>query len=648
MVAKRLLPWYGGAPMVWAVSLFFFQTALLVGYAYAHLIASKLTRRAQLGVHVFLLAAAVALFLPPTPAPEWIPEPGSAPALLVLGTLLATAGLPFALLAATTPLLSHWLSETPSAGNRVFRFYAVSNAGSLLGLLLHPLLFEPLLGLDGQERLWALGFVLSVMLIGAAGVRLPSAPARFGVTGGLDPKTLLLAALGSFVLVSVTTHLTRDLAAAPFLWVLPLALYLVTFIVAFSRPPAPPGSKTRMALLAISGVCLVMRQRALGGALDSWVLEAALALLFLFLVCFVIHGMVAARRPDPTRLTGFYLSLTAGGAVGGLLAGLVAPAVFPNVFEYPLVLGAGVAIAYAQAPHGLYRNLAMAASVVATLMVVLTEHQRPIHAERTFFGVVRVFEGFEGGSRWRRDLWNGGIAHGSQWMAPGRRGEPTLYYSRGSGVELALNRHPKRDRREPLEVGVVGLGAGSLNVWAREGDRFRFHELDPAVERAAREYFTYIEDSPATVEVVLGDGRLGLAEEQRAGAPPYDVLILDAFSGDAIPTHLLTTEAFDVYTSRLAEGGVLAFHISNRHVDLAPVLRAQAQRIGWAPLLFETEAAPNVHQYESTWILLTRNADFLTDPAVLGGAGIWVGPAVHPRAHHRWTDDSSNLLGVLR
>ncbi len=650
MVAKRLLAWYGGAPMVWAVSLFFFQTALLAGYGYAHLIASRLPRRGQVFLHAALLLTAVAVFLPPLPGAQWIPDSGSVPAVLILLTLVATIGLPFALLAATTPLISHWLADAPEPGRRVFRWYAVSNAGSLSGLLLHPFVVEPHFRLSEQEAFWSAGFVLVAVLVPVAGLLLP-APGkrvRLRLTAGFDREALALAGFGSFALVAVSTHLTRDLAAAPLLWVAPLALYLVTFILAFSGLPPLPGAWARLLVMASAVACLFLRQRALAVAADPWVLDAALGLVFLFVACQMVHGMAADLRPEPSRVTGFYFSLTAGGAAGGLVAALLAPVVFVNVFEYPLALAGAVAIALSRPPFGWFRKLALGATAGWVVVLTLLEHQRPLHAERTFFGVVRVFEGSQGTTAWRRDLWHGGIAHGSQWMAPDRLREPTLYYYRGTGAELALNRHPKRDRGEPLRVGVVGLGSGALSVWARPGDHFRFHELDPAVEQAAREYFTWLTDSPARTEVVLGDGRLGLAQEHERGDPPWDVLILDAFAGDAIPTHLLTAEAFDLYSRRLGEGGVLAVHISNRHVDLAPVVRAQARRLSWAPLLMVSDGAPDAYHYESTWILLTRNADFLTDAAILGRAGIWVGPAVAPEPHHLWTDDYANLPGVLR
>ncbi len=647
MVAKRLLVWYGGAPMVWAASLFFFQAALLLGYGWAHLIASRLPRRAQVALHGALLLAAVA-FLPPQPGAEWIPEAGSAPALRILATFVATVGPPFVLLAATTPLVSHWLAGGP-AGSRAFRWYAVSNAGSLAGLLSHPALLEPLVGLARQERLWSAGFLAAAVLVPASGLLLPGGrkAARFRIAAGFDPGTLLLAAFGSFSLVAVTTHLTRDLAAAPFLWTLPLALYLGSMILAFSVGPLPAAWARPLVLLS-AAACLLLRLRNLDGALDPWALDAAAGAAFLFAACWVAHGMAAERRPDPSRLTGFYLSLTAGGAAGGLLAALAAPVVFANVFEYPLALAAGIALAFAGARAVWVRRIAVAAAALVASFLTLVEHRRPLHSERTFFGVVRVFEGARETNEWRRDLWHGGIAHGSQWLAPERRREPTLYYYRGTGVELALNRHPKRDRGEPLRVGVVGLGTGTLAVWGRAGDEFRFHELDPAVERAAREHFTFLEDAPARTEVAVGDGRLGLEGEAARGDPPYDVLVLDAFAGDAIPTHLLTAEAFDAYAARLDEGGVLAVHVSNRHVDLAPVVRAQALRLGWAPLLMVAEGEADSFRYEASWILLTRNPDFLTDPAILGRAGIWVGPSANPEPHHLWTDDWSHLLGVLR
>lgn len=675
LAARALLPWYGGAPMVWAVALFFFQTALLGGYLYAHLLATRLPRRRQAAVHAVLVVAALLLFLPPLPDAGWAPAGGEAPGPRILLTLLAGLGLPFVLGAATTPLVSAWLAGgggRDGASGSPYRFFAVSNTGSLLGLLLYPVAVEPFLGVAAQARWWTAGFALlgaatvgSAALLSRRAADLPSeaaAPAvrppaadsaRPRLAARLTP--VLLAAAASFALVSVTTHLTRDVAAAPFLWIAPLAVYLVTFVLAFGAPDRYPRRALTPAVFLLAAACLLVWLADITTGLDRPLLShAAAGLAFLFAAGWSAHAEIARRRPAPARLTGFYLSITAGGAAGGLSASLLSPLLFPNTWEYPLALVLGAAAPFAGAasasrsvPRAALRG-ALAAVAGLALAVTWLEHRRPLHASRNFYGAVRVMEDAPDTPEWRRDLWHGGIGHGSQRLAPERRREPMLYYYEGTGVKTALDRHPKRRAGQPLSVGVLGLGAGSLAARSRSGDRFRFYELDPQVERVARRYFTYLDDAAGEVEVVLGDGRLSLEREERAGEPPWDVLVLDAFTGDAVPVHLLTAEAFDLYRRRLAPGGVIAAHISNRHVDLAPVVRAQALALGAISLLVESEPDPEAYRYETTWALITWSSDFVTDPSVLSRARPFSGEAAEPGEAYRWTDDYSNLFRVLR
>ncbi len=663
--ARSLLPWYGGAPMVWAVALFFFQTVLLGGYLYAHLLVTRLTPRLQAAVHAVVLAVAALLCLPPLPAAGWAPEGGEAPAGWILLTLLVTLGPGFFALAATTPLVSAWVARgvgreaTGQAPPDVYRLYALSNAGSLIGLLLYPLLLEPLLGLVGQARLWSGGFLILATVTILAGLlsargQGAAAPDRVG-PARFQVSPCLLAAAGSLALVAVTTHLTRDVAAVPFLWIAPLALYLLTFILAFrGGDPYPRRFLVPLLLISVAACFYVWFQDITYGLDSALLAHAAAALAFLFTGCWVIHGEIARRKPEPSRLTGFYLSMTAGGALGGLFASVASPLLFPNVWEYPLALVLAVVVGFVVGRPTVKGRGAFAWKAVpaATLGIAIAisalEHRRPLTATRNFFGVVRVMEAYPGTPEWRRDMWHGGIAHGSQWFAPGRRREPTLYYYEGTGIEAVLNRHPHRRLVRPLRVAVVGLGTGSIAVHGRRGDLFRFYEIDPQVVDAAHGFFTFLTDTLAEVEVELGDGRLSLAREDEAGEPEFDVIVLDAFAGDAIPVHLLTAEAFDLYRSRLAPGGTIAVHISNRHVDLAPVIRAQGLRLDLLSLLTVSDPEPEAFRYTATWVVLSLNADLITDPSLLGRAEPWTGEAAEPGSRFLWTDDHSNLLDVLR
>ncbi len=670
LAARSLLPWYGGAPMVWAVALFFFQAVLLGGYLYAHLLVTRLAPRVQLVVHGAFLALAALASLPPLPGPGWAPDGGEAPAGWILLTLLVTLGPAFFALAATTPLVSAWVARAgPSAAGDpkatgVYRLYALSNAGSLIGLALYPLLLEPLLGLGAQGRLWSAGFVAFAaltFLAGVASVRAragdpePAVPAVRPRLGDFHVSAFLLAAAGSLALVAVTTHLTRDVAAVPFLWIAPLALYLLTFILAFrGGDPYPRRFLVPLLLVSVAACFYVWFQDITYGLERALLAHAVASLGFLFVGCWIAHGEIVRRKPAPSRLTGFYLSMTAGGALGGLLASIGSPLLFPNVWEYPLALVLAVLVAFSVAtpPRDAFQSLARKAIPAATLGVAIAisalEHRRPLTATRNFFGVVRVMEAYPGTPEWRRDMWHGGIAHGSQWFAPGRRREPTLYYYEGTGIEAVLNRHPNRRLVRPLRVAVVGLGTGSIVVHGRRGDLFRFYELDPQVVQAARDSFTFLDDAPADVEVVLGDGRLSLLREESAGEEGFDVIVLDAFAGDAIPVHLLTAEAFDLYRSRLAPTGTIAVHISNRHVDLAPVIRAQALRLDLLSLLTVSDPDPDLFHYTATWVVLSLNTDLITDPSLLGRAEPWTGEAADPDDRFLWTDDHSNLLDVLR
>ncbi len=656
MVAKPLLAWYGGAPMVWAVALFFFQTALLLGYLGAHLLVTRLRPGAQRIAHAGILLLAL-VSLPPLADAAWAPAGGEAPAGRILLTLLASVGLPFVVAAATTPLVSAWVAASRRAEGDpgVYRLYALSNAGSLLGLALYPLVLEPFSGLAQQGRLWSGVFVLWLIASVAAGwftlagADRSATPAR-RAGSGFHGVPAGLAAMGSLVLVAVTTHLTRDVAASPFLWTVPLAVYLLTFILAFRGGVPYPRRLLPPLVVASSLACLAVWFQDITYGLDrAPFAHAAAGMLFLFTAGWALHGEIARRKPAPSGLTGFYLSVTAGGAAGGLVASLASPLVFPNLWEYPLALAlAPAAVAFARGRPQFVARIVLSGTTGLAIAVTALEHQRPLVSGRNFFGVVRVMEAYPDTPEWRRDIWHGGIGHGTQYLAPTRRREPTLYYYDGTGIAAAVTRHPKRAGGFPMRVAVVGLGAGSLAVYGERGDLFRFYEIDPQVEDRARDYFTYLEDTPANVEVVLGDGRLSLSREAEREEPGWDLLVLDAFSGDAIPVHLLTAEAFDLYRRRLAPGGVLAVHISNRHVDLAPVVRAHARRLDLMSLLTVSEPDQDRLRYTATWILLSANSDFITDPAVLGRAEPWTGEAVEPGPRHQWTDDYSNLLGVLR
>jgi hypothetical protein len=676
MIARFILPWFGGGPAVWTTCMLFFQTMLLAGYAYAHLISARLTPRAQFILHMAVLGLSMGL-LPITPSDHWRPGGGDDPTLRILLLLVCTVGLPYLIVSSTAPLLQRWFSILQK-GRSPFRLYALSNIGSLLGLVGYPFVVEPLLGLRRQTLGWSAGYVVFALLCAASGWGLlryrgeavraadPVDEAENDArrSSGLDLWALwtALPAVASVMLLAITNQTTQDVAVIPFLWVLPLSLYILTFIVTF-------GSD-RLYDRRIWYPLLVLALGALTfhisiGLVDDLVQEIALYNGTLFAVCMVCHGELVRLRPSARRLTSFYLMVALGGALGGFLVTIVAPRVFNGFWE----LHIGLVLALLLAGLCLYRILRESrkrtglrvAVVVLTLTGALVmgwmlsediaDHSvEAIAAVRDFYGVLRVKE--EGNPRdpmWQRRLYHGEIRHGVQFLQPGRRNMRVGYYSARSGVGIAidhLHEHGGPDGgRASLNIGVVGLGAGVMAASALPGDRMRFYEIDPTVERLARRYFTFLKDCPATVDVVLGDARVSMERELKDGtARRFDVLAIDAFSGDAIPVHLMTREAIELYLRYLAPNGVLALHISNQNLDLSPVVRGIARELRRPAAYTKNLEARELGIDRATWVLITTNRGVIDDPRTVEQTRDW--PEVD-REYIVWTDDWNNLFQVL-
>jgi hypothetical protein len=692
VLGKQLLPWYGGTSAVWTTCLLFFQSALLAGYAWAHLVARHLSPRRQRDAHLALVGAALALVAwraiswpsPITPG-EWArPSSPEAPTRAILGLLGSTIGLPFLALAATSPLLQSWFARV-KPGASPFWLFALSNAGSLAGLVGYPLLVEPLAPVRTQGWLWSAAFAAYAAGVawcatfagkrplssrgapsgsgdeGSAGTASPSGPGpprSLGMAG----LWVALAFFPSVMLAAVTSHLTQEVAAVPLLWMLPLALYLLSFILSFAWPDAPRPA-WRVALVAAAALAVFgLHGALLMGATPRAGLWCAILLVY----GMAGHGELARLRPAPERLTGYYLAIAAGGALGGLLNAVVAPLFFTGYWELhlgilagPLVVLVAAGTADPAAPDGEVvrrddrpaadaRRLQVAGAVgVAALAVALAvdvvDQGRGVEvAARGFYGVLRVVREEPGEPDELLKLLHGRICHGTQLVVPRRRTEATTYFGPSSGVGLALLRHPKRLAGRPMRVGVIGLGVGTLAAWSRAGDLYRFYELDPAVARLSggdEPRFTYLRDAAGQASVALGDGRLVLERE-----PPqaFDVLAVDAFSSDAVPTHLLTREAFSSYLRHLAPGGVLAVQVTNRYVDLKPVVRGAATALG-----LEAEHVPSFEngiRWSSDWMLVARGRSLLDDE-VVSAATL---PPQGQAGDVTWTDDWSNLLRVLK
>jgi spermidine synthase len=681
VLGKQLLPWFGGASAVWTTCLLFFQAALLAGYAWAHFLADRLSPRRQRHAHLALIAAALALLLwrafawpsPITPG-EWA-KPGSpdGPIAAILALLGSTIGLPFVALAATSPLLQAWFARL-RPGHSPFWLFALSNAGSLVGLVSYPLLVEPWASLRTQGWLWSAAFAVYAAGVAWCAVVTPRSSIRVERRGVRSPGGFLgtrpagvprndtaatvprndralciaLALFPSVMLGAVTSHLTQEVAAVPFLWMLPLALYLLSFILSFAWPGAGRPA-WRVALALAAGLAVLGLH---GELLMNVPPRVALWCAVLFVYAMAGHGELARRRPEPDRLTGYYLAIAGGGALGGLLNAVVAPLLFTGYWELHLGILAGPLVVLMAAgtadPSASARQLRIAAvlAIVALAGTLAVDGSNPdpgvLRASRGFFGVLRVVREEPGQPDEYVKLLHGEITHGLQLSAPPRRVELTAYYGSSSGAGLAIRRHPKRLAGRPMRVGVIGLGVGTLAAWSRPGDAFRFYEIDPEVVRlseGSRPVFSYLRDARGDVSSSLGDGRFAL---EREAPQAFDVLAVDAFSSDAIPTHLLTREAFGVYLRHLAQGGVLAVHVTNRYLDLKPVVRGAAAALG-----LHAEHVPSFEQgllWSSDWMLVTRDQALLEDE-VVSAATL---PPLAQAGAVVWTDGWSDLLGVLK
>ena len=771
LIGKYILPWFGGSPGVWTTCLLFFQALLLGGYAYAHFTSTRLTPRTQATVHLVLLGVAL-LWLPIIPDTGWIPVDGSAPTKRILLLLTATLGLPYLLLSATGPLLQRWF-HLAHPTKSPYRLYALSNIGSLLALLGYPFLIEPVFSRTGQAWGWSIALVLFVVLCGACAwqvrrrpdwaapttstvddnleLKLPrsrgasdansgeaagnaaratTAPAATATTPSAPtPPTLgdklmwvALPAIASVLLVATTNKICIDVAVIPFLWVVPLALYLLSFILCFDHPRW--YARDMFVALLVVGCALIAHLLAeRSGAPLSLQLGGYLATLFV--ACMVCHGELYRLRPAPQFLTSFYLYLAAGGALGGLFVAVGAPALFVDYYELPLGMwllaylvavlcllqrsrevadgvatGALIALllipAWKTAPlepgfmawvreyfttmgafyadhwqwtvlvlatlgYSFLRRgssdvwrprlaifpLAMSAVLGAVLFLQANQGRDTlIEASRNFYGTlkVRAYGAPESISR-NYVLAHGVTTHGLQLVRPPYNRWATTYYGPSSGIGIAM------DLAEPStggrHFGLVGLGVGTLATYGMPGDSLRIYEINPDVLKLARERFTYLSETAAQVNIVMGDARLSMENELKTGAPQhFDVLALDAFSSDAIPVHLLTVEAFEVYLRHMKPDGAIAVHISNRYLDLRPVVEALAKHFNLhLATISDYPSDDDWWLYRTTWILLSRSAERIDVPAIRDVADE---PSDATAELVLWTDDRASLFKVLR
>ena len=698
LFAKMALPLLGGAPGVWNAAMVFFQATLLAGYAYAHGLSRLLPPRRQALVHLTVMAVAFAT-LPVALAAGWRPPAEANPIPWLIGLMTVSVGLPFFAVSTTAPLLQRWFAGTghAAAGDPYF-LYAASNLGSILALLGYPILAEPLFGLERQGWLWTAGYAALVVAVAACAwvsTRAPTALAAVESTPGDGVDIgwrrrlhwLVLSFAPAALLLGVTAHISADVAAAPLLWVVPLTLYLLTFVLVFARrPPLRHAWMVKLQPFVVLPLVLLFKWSLPIGFLFALHLGA------FFVTAMVCHGELAKRRPPVSHLTEFYLWMSLGGVLGGAFVAIVAPLVFDTVLEYPLALtlacllrprldhgpawrwldlalpAALFAFALPTAGSGLDIARFGLAGVIAIFVVIglalYSFRLRPLRFglgvgallavtvlgagetdvlahERSFFGVYRVRSAEDGQFNL---LVNGTTVHGAQRVAPTRSLEPLGYYHRATPLGQLFTADAKEGRLK--RIALIGLGIGTTTCYRQAGRRWTIYEIDPVIATLARDrrYFTYLTDCAPDAPILFGDARLTLA---RAADGAYDLMVIDAFTSDAIPIYLLTREALALYLAKLADDGILMFHISNRNLDLAPVLAALAHDAGIAGLR-QTAETPDGgrhdYRFDSTWVAMARRPERLAD---LAADGRWTALAPEP-GRRPWTDDYSNLWSVLK
>ena len=685
VISKMILPWFGGSPAVWTTCLLFFQVLLLAGYAYADLVHRLDRPPREAAIHLALVLLAV-LALPITPGDSWKPTDPADPTWHILALLAVSVGLPYFLLSATSPLVQAWFARVYN-DRSPYRLYALSNIGSLLALLSYPFLVEPSLTTRGQGRVWSGAFVAFAALCACLAVKLRRAGALGeGRTGAEEAGEhdraipswsdraawVALPALASVLLLAVTNHLCQNVAVIPLLWIAPLSVYLLSFIICFDREAWYVrrwfGLGAAASVLAASYLTMApllkgyFERRGYGW---QWtyisrhvLVQIAVYLSALFFLCMVCHGELVRRKPRTRRLTSFYLSVAAGGAAGGLLVALACPLVFSTFFELNLALIAGCLLALVTTAVDarrhwlsnttlLLRSVATLAGAVVLGIVVWAELEARdtepcVVRARNFYGILAVKERARDDPQRRgMALYHGDTLHGYQLLAQNQRATPTSYYTESSGVGITLRRFAPG---APLRVGAIGLGVGTIAAYARSGDCYRFYEINPLVIEFSESYFSFLSDARARgaeVQIVPGDARLAL---EREAAQHFDVIVLDAFSGDSIPVHLLTREAFDVYLRHLKANGIICVHVSNRYLNLRPVVVRIAAHYHLESVVVSATEENGAIAAPSEWILVTRNKRFLKEQAIRDAGELVVVDPAFPL----WTDQYNNLFQILR
>ena len=673
MIGKFILPWFGGTPAVWSTLMLFFQVFLTSGYAYAYWLIGRFEKQRQTIIHISLTAISIVILVllsfiwtsPITPDSAWKPDDVTSPILDIFKLLIISVGLPYFILASNGPLMQAWFTRS-FPEHSYARLYALSNIGSLLGLLAYPVLIEPTLSLRLQGWLWSLGFIFFGFLVSwvalQSGRKMPLshpvadslAPTR-SPAFALQPLWIALSATASLFLLSITNQISQEVAVIPFLWILPLTLYLLSFILTFSseRGYNRKFYSLLFILLAVLTLFVMLNSTSLH---VYWQIIAYC--LLLFSVCMLCHGELYLLRPDSEHLTTFYLMVSIGGAFGGIFVSLIAPLIFNGYWEFFVGLAMAIAILLTAIRSNVMKDIPARARfvfvvfVLVTVMLTLlsTFFSGALYSKRNFYGVIRVRQLVPDGSTEIANVMSHGITvHGLQFLLDVKSSHiPTTYYVPNAGVGLAILNHPKYGHDQHMRVGLLGLGVGTLVSYAQPGDVYRLYEINPVVIDLAAgvgDYFSFVSDSRADITVVPGDARISLERELADGHPQnFDVLVLDTFSSDSIPVHLVTKEAFALYLEHLASDGIIAAHITNLHLDLQPVFWQLAQHYGLSIVRINYAGDSN-GGYASHWILLSRNPALLEIPAIQDRAIDLDGYSTNLKL---WTDDYSNLFQILK
>ncbi len=678
LIGKYILPWFGGLSSVWSTLLLLFQVLLLVGYIYAHGLINRLQVRKQGIVHLVLLGVSLALMLvaaliwqsPITPSIGWRPTNGSSPIWEIVKIFAVSAGLPYLLLSTNSPLIQAWFNED-HPGCSPYWLYALSNLGSFLALITYPILVETALTVRTQGWLWSLGYVVYAILLGAGALRrirarnvLPAAHASMKQRNDVVPRPTIglqllwvtLAATASIMLLAVTSQITQEVAVIPFLWVLPLTIYLFSFVLTFFSERLYWRGFYGAAFAVVSGLLIWVLARGVG---LNYLVQIGAYSLLLFVCCMFCHGELVRLKPHPRHLTLFYLMVSLGGAIGGIFVNMIAPFIFKGFWELQLGVVACwmllLLIFLINPPHWqpLQRGMVVVliaagglfvADVLVTYIQLATSNT--LAASRNFYGVLRTRPLEPEPGHQAYSLSHGTTTHGFEYLDVTRRRQPTTYYTETSGIGLAIANHPKRG--QGMNIGVLGLGIGTLAAYGQENDRMRFYEINPEVIRWAEGengYFHFLSDCPCHVTTVLGDARISLERELITGQNrPFDLLVLDTFNSDSIPIHLLTSQALEVYLQRMTFNGVLALHVTNRHLDLLPLVRQLADAHGLQGRVVD-DPGDGFQRYHSTWALLSRDTSFLQSLSAAENSSLLTNVRADVRL---WTDDYSNLIQILK